>query len=225
MSYEHPLLDEPVFEKVFPGPKPSAYFRASKDPHRIMLSIAEDFQWIVTTLAREGEIEKDDIRGEDLPNVALVLDSRDFHRKFEDNYVIEKSVLVYLVSLLNLLPEKKGQFLWKTYFLYLRCSYEVQEEDKKHVTKTAFYTHRNEYVSDFLELLSLPYDELLEQLTPVQKKWFPFFPIATEFQSKYRDPCILSSFGEEVFHGPRETDLTKEDADAIRKTLLARKVL
>ena len=61
MSYDHPVFDEPVFEKIFPGPKPSAYFRASNDPHRIRLSLAEDFQWIIKKITKSNEICKEEI--------------------------------------------------------------------------------------------------------------------------------------------------------------------
>lgn len=225
MSYDHPVFDEPVFEKIFPGPKPSAYFRASNDPHRIRLSLAEDFQWIIKELAKSNEICKEEIRQDELPSVNQVLLNIDFHPKFQDEFLIEKSSLLCFFVLLNLLPSKEGNFLWNTYFKYLRCSYEENEWDKKTVTKTAFYNHRNNYVSHFLALLSKPYAELVEDLTPEQKKWFPDYLLPNNFVNENDDPCVLSSYGQIIQNGPRKTDLSKEDSEKLNQRLLARKII
>ena len=127
--------------------------------------------------------------------------------------------------LLNLLPSKEGNFLWNTYFKYLRCSYEENEWDKKTVTKTAFYNHRNDYVSHFLALLSKPYAELVEDLTPEQKKWFPDYLLPNNFVNENDDPCVLSSYGQIIQSGPRKTDLSKEDSEKLNQRLLARKII
>lgn len=222
MSYDHPILDEPVFEKIFPGPKPSTYFRASKEPHRVMLSIAEDFHWILSRLEKSENLVLDDVLDNQLPSAFELLDLLVFYPSFQDCHLIEKSYLTGRVLDLNLLPEKEGQFLWENYFLNLRCSYEESEDFRKGFTKAAFYNHRNRSLNDFFALLGTPFEEIIDHLSPEQRNRIPSFLLPSDFPLEFEDPRILSS-AEIPFCGPMQTDLEERDFIKIRKRLIERK--
>ena len=67
--------------------------------------------------------------------------------------------------------------------------------------------------------------QLIKNLTPEQKKWFPDYLLPNNFVNENKDPCVISTFGQVVLQGPRKTDLSKEDSEKLNQKLLERKII